>query len=168
MSLWTVLFAQLFPAERKVPTSSILTPTMVSMASRPRPSGAFLSDWRCWLCLLQGKLSCDLGLMRVLKNSVSYCGGSAADTSVPAAPALAPFSPSVSSALPLGISEFLFTMYLVKEGIGSGSWGCGWESTSWLLHCLWLCFLIGQPGQGSCEFCGGFTEGLMTELLAGP
>ena len=57
-----------FPAERKVPTSSILRPTMVSMASRPRPSGAFLSDWRCWLCLLQGKLSCDLGLMRVLKN----------------------------------------------------------------------------------------------------
>lgn len=141
---------------------------MVSMASRPRPSGAFLSEWRCWLCLLQGKLSCYLGLMRVLKNSVSYCGGSAAETSMPAAPALAPFSPSFSSALPLGTSEFLFTMYLLKEGVGSGSRGCGWESTFWLFHCLWLCFLIGQPGQDSCEFCGELTEGLMTELLAGP
>lgn len=83
-------------------------------------------------------------------------------------PALPHFSPSVSSALPLGTSEFLFTMYLVKEGVGLGSRGCGWESTSWLLRCLWLCFLTGQPGQGSCEFCRGLTEGLMTELLAGP
>lgn len=140
-SPWTVLFAQLFSAERKVPTSSVLRPTMVSMASGP------------------------VLLVPSFQNSVSYCGGSAAETSMPAAPALALFSPSFSSALPLGTSEFLFTMYLVKEGAGSGSWGCGWESAFWLLHCLWLCFLIGQD---SCEFCGGLTEGLMTELLAGP
>lgn len=78
---------------------------MVSMASRSFWYPPFRME--SWLCLLQGKLSCYLGLMRVLKNAVSYCGGECAEPSVPAASALAPISPSVSSGLPLGTSGVL-------------------------------------------------------------
>lgn len=69
--------------------------------------------------------------MGVLKKCVSCCGGEHGGP-----PPGCPSAPQSPQSCHWASPKFLFTMYLVNEGTGSGSRGRGWESTSGLLT-LW-------------------------------